>query len=336
VEIDPINAPKLRRIFELFAYHHCTLDMLVERLAAEGLLYRDSIPRFPRSTLHAILHDRAYIGEILHKGQWYPGRHEPIVDRSTWDRVQVLLGGQVYRTHELTYASDLIQCTHCGHPITGERKTKQTKCGERDYVYYRCSKYTRKGHPRIRLTEANLDQQVLALFENLRIEDDEVRDWVHRVLRARTREEQDQTREQDSELHRQLSMVKSQRDRLLNLRLLEEIEAETYAAKDTELRDRAAQTKLQIDALERNHDENSDIALKAFELSQSLTDKWLTADCPTKRQILDIICLNWRLDDVTLVPTIDIGRPSRAVPVTPPGIRVRTTAVRLVKRFWFS
>ena len=26
---------------------------------------------------------------------------------------------------------------------------------------------------------------------------------------------------------------------------------------------------------------------------------------------------------------IDIGRPSRAVPVTPPGIRVRTTAVRL-------
>ena len=31
---------------------------------------------------------------------------------------------------------------------------------------------------------------------------------------------------------------------------------------------------------------------------------------------------------------IDIGRPSRAVPVTPPGIRVRTTAVRLVKRVW--
>ena len=30
---------------------------------------------------------------------------------------------------------------------------------------------------------------------------------------------------------------------------------------------------------------------------------------------------------------IDIGMPSRAFPVTPPGIRVRTTAVRLVKLF---
>ena len=35
-----------------------------------------------------------------------------------------------------------------------------------------------------------------------------------------------------------------------------------------------------------------------------------------------------------LAAPIDIGWPSRAFPVTPPGIRVRTTAVRLVKRVW--
>ena len=49
--------------------------MLIERLEAEGIVYRDTMPRFPRSTLHAILHDRAYIGEVEHKGQWYPGKH---------------------------------------------------------------------------------------------------------------------------------------------------------------------------------------------------------------------------------------------------------------------
>jgi len=206
---------------------------------------------------------------VEHKGQWYPGRQQPLVDRSTFDRVQALLGGQVYRTHEMTYASDLITCGHCGHPITGERKTKQTKAGERDYVYYRCTKYCAKGHPRVRLTETDLDQQVLAMFGKLRIEDEEVRDWVLRVLRARTREEQDYTREQDSELHRQLSLVKAQKDRLLNLRLLEEIEADTFAAKDTELRDRAAHVKLQIDALDRGHDENADIAIKAIERKAS-------------------------------------------------------------------
>ncbi len=304
IEIDPVNGSKVRRIFELFAYASCTLDMLTERLAAEGVVYRDSTPQFPRSSLYNILHDRAYIGEIEHKGQWYPGKHEPLVDRTTFDRVQALLGGQVYRSHALTYASELITCGHCGHSITGERKTKQTKAGERGYVYYHCTKYSTKGHPRVRLTEADLDQQVLALFAKMRIEDEEVRDWVLRVLRAQTREGQDHTREQDAELHRQLSLAKAQRDRLLNLRLLEEIEADTFAAKDTELRDRVAQIKLQIDALDRNHDEDADIAIKAFELSQSLMDKWVTADYAEKRRILEIIGLNWRLDDVSLCPVM--------------------------------
>ncbi len=44
----------------------------------------------------------------------------------------------------------------------------------------------------------------------------------------------------------------------------------------------------------------ADLAIKVFELSQTLKDKWLTANYPEKRQILEILCLNYRLDDVTL------------------------------------
>jgi len=50
--------------------------------------------------------------------------------------------------------------------------------------------------------------------------------------------------------------------------------------------------------------EYSDLAIKAFELSQSLTEKWAKADYQAKRQILEIICLNFSLNGVTLVPTI--------------------------------
>lgn len=89
-----------------------------------------------------------------------PGTHEPLVDGATWDRVQVLLGDKVYRPHE-TYAGELITCGHCGHPITHGLKTKRTKSGEKEYVYYRCSKYNAAGHPRVRITEPDLDRQVL-------------------------------------------------------------------------------------------------------------------------------------------------------------------------------
>ena len=304
IEIDPQAAANVKRIFHLYAYENLTLDGLVERINAEGLIFRSSQPKFPRSTVHAILNDRAYIGEILHKGEWYPGKHEPLIDRATWDRVQALLGGHVYQSHAITYAGDLIQCAHCGHPITGEKVRKKTKTGERFYTYYRCTYYTKPGHPRIRVTEADLDRQVLAVFDKMRVEDEKVRDWFRLVLASQTRDSQAESLSQRAELQRQETLLVQQQDRLLNLRLAEDIDQQTFARKHTEIRDRLASIKLQLDVLDRSHDETAELAAKVFELSQTLRQQWLTADYAAKRRILDIVFLNCRLNDVTLIPTM--------------------------------
>ena len=82
------------------------------------------------------------------------------------------------------------------------------------------------------------------------------------------------------------------------------IDRETFARKHTEMRDRLASIKLQLDVLDRSHDETADLAAKVFELSQTLRSQWLTSDYAAKRRILEIVFLNCRLDDVTLVPTM--------------------------------
>ena len=53
----------------------------------------------------------------------------------------------------------------------------------------------------------------------------------------------------------------------------------------------------------RNRDEQAEHAIRVFELSQSLQEQWVRADFAAKRQILDLICLNFRLEDATLVYT---------------------------------
>ena len=304
VEIHPDYGKTVIQIFSLYAYEGHTLDSLIAHFEETGVEYTHSAPKFSRSKVHAILRDRAYIGEIAYHGQWYPGTHTPLVDRATFDRVQVLLGEQTYQSHDLVYGCERIRCGHCGHPITGEVKTKSTRSGPKRYVYYRCAKYTRAGHPRTRLREAQLDEQVLALFDRIRIEDEKVRDWFVNVLRAKTRNQQEASQERIAELNRQLSSLRNQQDRLLNLRLLEEIEESTFAVKNRELRDRIARINLQLEGCDRNRVEQAELAMKAFELSQTLKDKWLTADVGAKRRLLEIVCLNFILDDVTLVPTI--------------------------------
>ena len=79
---------------------------------------------------------------------------------------------------------------------------------------------------------------------------------------------------------------------------------ETFARKHMEMRDRLASIKLQLDVLDRSHDETAELSAKVVELSQTLRSQWLTADYSTKRRILDIVFLNCRHNDVNLVPTM--------------------------------
>jgi site-specific DNA recombinase len=62
--------------------------------------------RFRRGALYHLLANPIYVGEIRHKKAIYPGQHEPIVERATWQRVQEMLnakaahprGGTIKRT----------------------------------------------------------------------------------------------------------------------------------------------------------------------------------------------------------------------------------------------
>ena len=50
--------------------------------------------RLSRGHLYSILSNPTYIGKVRHKGQHYDGLHEAIVDRKSWDHVQLRLAEQ--------------------------------------------------------------------------------------------------------------------------------------------------------------------------------------------------------------------------------------------------
>jgi hypothetical protein len=79
---------------------------------------------------------------------------------------------------------------------------------------------------------------------------------------------------------------------LLNLRIDYQVDQDTFASKQTKLCDRLAEIKLQLDVLDRSHDETAELATQVFELSQTLRQQWLTADYAAKRRFLEIVFLN--------------------------------------------
>jgi len=82
-------AAHVRWIFDRFiAIGSCTA--LAREVSGQGL----GTPRGNRmgkKYLYRLLSNRAYLGEAVHKGDSYPGEHNAIIDRETWDRVQAIM-----------------------------------------------------------------------------------------------------------------------------------------------------------------------------------------------------------------------------------------------------
>src|SRR5439155_16850981 len=90
------EAETIRDIFRRYAALG-SVRLLKEELDAAGIRskrWTSSAGRFwggkslARGALYLMLQNRIYRGEIAHKGQHYPGEHEPIIDEALWDQVQ--------------------------------------------------------------------------------------------------------------------------------------------------------------------------------------------------------------------------------------------------------
>ena len=63
---------------------------------------------FTYGPLAYLLKNRTYLGETGHNGRSFPGEHEPIIDRETFDKVQ-----QLIRSHSITRSGRRTKAARC-------------------------------------------------------------------------------------------------------------------------------------------------------------------------------------------------------------------------------
>ena len=98
VELDEERAPLVRLAFEMYAAGDATLEDIQAELTDRGLRSRPTQRRpagpVSVSKIHQMLQDPYYVGTITYKGDEYPGRHEPLIDRDLFDEVQDILASR--------------------------------------------------------------------------------------------------------------------------------------------------------------------------------------------------------------------------------------------------
>lgn len=149
VTIDPERGHFITLAFKLYASGEYSIAQLAAELERLGLRSRPTAKRVPKtlgtSVVQRLLRNRYYVGKIVYKRgtkeeQVFEGRHEPLIDPETFDRVQVLLdekrvAGERPRVRQ-HYLRGSVFCGECGNRLTFGVSTGRN--GGK-YPYFFCS-----------------------------------------------------------------------------------------------------------------------------------------------------------------------------------------------------
>src|SRR5271165_3361399 len=89
-----------------------------------------------RGHLYKILSNPIYLGRLTHKGQVHAGLHDPIIDRETWERVQLLLAEHAQRTTASRQDSDALLAGKLFDDHGNRMSPSHAAKGERRWRYY--------------------------------------------------------------------------------------------------------------------------------------------------------------------------------------------------------
>lgn len=104
-------------------------------------------------------------------GNWYQGKHEPLITKELFDLVQVQLkrDGITRQSHEFAFTK-LMTCGACGSGISAEEKYKPRKDGTTaHYVYYGCGRSKNHKCQGVYLREEELIEQLIEMLEQIDI-----------------------------------------------------------------------------------------------------------------------------------------------------------------------
>jgi len=145
MEVDEHEAAGVVWAFETYASGNDSLAAIADELAARGYRphsrgeARRDRTEWAISTVASMLKNRIYLGDILYRGEYFPGQHAPIITPALFSRVRLAAERRKRspRTHarvvkNVYMVTGIGECARCLSPLWGDRSGS-------GYLSYRCS-----------------------------------------------------------------------------------------------------------------------------------------------------------------------------------------------------
>ena len=226
-----------------------------------------------------------------------------MISKEQFDKAQDILAERSFtrgEAREFAYRG-LIRCGACGATITAENKTKKTKAGNtHHYVYYHCTRRINPKCPEKAIREEALEAQIALVLKTITIPP-QFHTWALNQLKKLHKEEEATRNTILESQNDQLEQCVKKINRLLDMRVQEEITVDEYQSKKEDLTREKKRMEELIQDTQKRVDTWVERVEEFYDFAKTAYDSFKNGDIATKRDILSYLGSNLLLSDKKLV-----------------------------------
>ncbi len=286
--IDEKTAPFVKRAYELYATGNLSLKRVAKQLYDEGFIYKESKPIINTSKLETILKSHFYYGIIEYKGEFYEGKHEPLITKELFEQVQIAFkkdNKPKYKDTKDFLLAGMITCADCGCQISGEIKKGR-------YIYYSCT--GGKGECKqqhIYIREEELEKQLIDALKQIQTTEQQ-KQWIIQGLKESFADEQEYAKERISSLNKQKETLKERLSKIYLDKLDGIISEQFWLEQHNKWTMELMQIQSLIEAFEKSNVDFMSKGISILNLLTNIEHSYLLSDIEDKKQILNMVLQN--------------------------------------------
>ncbi len=186
--IDPYRAPIIKKMFEKVAYEKYSGRKVYNWLKFD-LNFKTARGNkgLTLGNIYLLLQNPFYYGVFeypVKSGNWYTGKHTPIISKELFDQVQNQVKSQVIRSETKEFAfTKLMTCGLCGSGITADEKLKKQKNGNvHRHVYYGCARTKDRNCKAGYINESDLITQLEGLIDQITVDEIGIKETIKKEV----------------------------------------------------------------------------------------------------------------------------------------------------------
>jgi DNA invertase Pin-like site-specific DNA recombinase/ElaB/YqjD/DUF883 family membrane-anchored ribosome-binding protein len=312
IYVDKEKVPLIKKAFELYATGKYTLKeirKIINNLGLRGIKGK----LLSVSNYQYLLQNPFYCGIMRYNGEYFEGKHEPIIAKKLFDEVQEVMKQkskpQKMDKMKFFLYRGLFKCGECGFTITADRKIKPSG---KSYTYYYCTKKNpnHKCSQNVFTREEKISSQINEAIQKVSLPDD-CADWMLAELEKEQNEKTQSSRFFAQKIGSEIKEIDEKLEKLMNAYLENALTLDEYREVKNKLVNQKQLLKDKLTAFEQKSNNRFELAAKFINTVKQAEIIALQENPEQGRDFLKKIGSNFRLSGQKLF--LDFKNPYKII-----------------------